>query len=181
MWLTLSHVWELPFGPQHRLGQGATGVVKALIEGWQFSGITQIQDGSPLTPGMNANTLNTDYGQRPDRTGSGFVDNPSAALWFDPAAFKVPAAYTFGNAGTGILDGPGFWLADFGLDKSFYFRSGLNERTRMAFRWQVFNAFNHQNLGNPNTTIDAPVTQAGHIFSIQGTPRRMQLGLHLYF
>lgn len=180
-WLTLSHVWELPFGPRYRFGRNATGAARMLIEGWQFSGITQIQEGVFLSPGMNANTLNTDYGQRPNRIGSGFVSNPSRDLWFDPKAFAVPAQYAFGNAGTGIFHGPGLWVADFAVDKSFYFKTGLNERTRMVFRWQMFNAFNHQNLGNPNTTIDAPVAQAGHIFNIQGTPRRVQVGLHLYF
>ena len=179
MWLTLSHVWELPFGPRYRIGQGSTGVARGLMEGWQFSGITQIQDGGPLSPGMNANTLNTDYAQRPDRVASGFVSNPSPSLWYDPTAFKVPAAYTFGNSGTGILHGPGFWVANFALDKSVYFKSKLNERTRVVFRWQLFNAFNHKNLGNPNTTIDSAT--AGLITSMQQTPRRMQLGLHLYF
>jgi hypothetical protein len=179
MWLTLSHVWELPFGPRYRIGQGSSGVARVLMEGWQFSGITQIQDGSALSAGMNANTLNTDYGQRPDRVGSGFASNPSANLWFDPTAFKVPAAYAFGSSGTGILHGPGFWVADFALDKSVYFKSKLNERTRVVFRWQLFNAFNHQNLSNPNTTIDSAT--AGVITNIQQSPRRMQLGLHLYF
>ena len=179
MWLTLSHVWELPFGPRYHLGQGSTGVARVLMEGWQFSGITQIQDGAVLSPGMNANTLNTDYAQRPDRVASGFVDNPSLTRWYDPTAFKVPAAYAFGSAGTSILHGPGFWIANFALDKNLYFKTKLNERTRMVFRWELFNAFNVQNLGNPNTTIDSAT--AGVITNIQQNPRRMELGLHLYF
>lgn len=180
-WLTISHVVELPFGAGKPVGGNTSGVLAALIDGWQFSGITQFQDGSPFTPGMNANTLNVDYGQRPDRIGSGRVDNPSRDLWFDVTAFRAPDLYTFGNAGTGILHNPGIWYADLALDKNFRFRSPMNESTRLAFRWQLFNAFNHMNLGSPNTTIDAPASQAGHIFRTGATMRRMQLGVHLYF
>jgi hypothetical protein len=111
----------------------------------------------------------------------GNVANPSANLWFDPTAFAIPAAYTYGNTGTGILHGPGQFIADWGLNKSFSFKSPLNENTRLVFRWEAFNALNHPNLANPTLTIDAPASQAGHIFDVQGTMRRMQLGIHLYF
>ena len=180
-WLVLSHVWELPFGPGHQLGQNARGVTRALIAGWEFTGVTQIQDGAFLTPSMNANTLNTNYAQLPDRTGSGHVSDPSANLWFNPSAFAVPAVYAFGNTGTGILHGPGQFIADLGLNKSFSFKSPVNENTRLVFRWEAFNALNHPNLANPTLTIDAPSTQVGHIFDVQGTMRRMQVGIHLYF
>jgi hypothetical protein len=180
-WLVLSHVWELPFGPGHRLGENARGFSRALIAGWEFTGVTQIQDGAFLTPSMNANTLNTNFSQLPNRIASGHVANPSANLWFDPAAFAIPAAYTFGNTGTGILHGPGQFICDWGLNKSFSFKSPLNENTRLVFRWEAFNALNHPNLTNPTLTIDAPASQAGHIFDVQGTMRRMQLGIHLYF
>jgi len=180
-WLTISHVLELPFGRGRRFGQNASGLTRALLEGWQFAGITQIQDGAPISPTMVSNTLNVDnYSQVPDRIGSGFVSDPNASRWFDISAFRVPAQYQFGTSGLGVLKGPGWWVADFSLDKNFYFGSPLNERTRMAFRWQVFNAFNHVNLTNPDTRIDLP-TQGGRIFNIQRDMRRMQLGLHLYF
>jgi Carboxypeptidase regulatory-like domain/TonB dependent receptor len=180
-WATISHVVELPFGQGRRFLSDATGMVRALVEGWQFSGITQLQSGAKLTPSMNANTLNVDYAQRPDRIADGQLDNPTAERWFDASAFTVPPQYTFGDAGTGIIVGPGLWNVDLALDKNFIFGSPLNQETRLALRWHVFNAFNHVNLGNPNMTIDAPGGQAGRITSIQGTMRRMQLGLHLYF
>jgi hypothetical protein len=180
-WVVISHVWQLPFGPGHRFGDNARGVARALIAGWEFTGVTQIQDGSFLTPSMNANTLNTNYAQLPNRLRPSNVANASAKLWFDPTAFAIPAAYTFGNTGTGIIRGPGQFIADWGLDKTFSFKTPLNESTRLVFRWEAFNALNHVNLANPTLTIDAPASQAGHIFDVQGTMRRMQLGLHLYF
>jgi len=180
-WLVLSHVWELPFGRGHKLGQNAKGFTRGVISGWEFTGVTQIQDGAYLTPSMNANTLNTNFSQLPNRIGSGYVANASANLWFDPTAFAVPAAYAYGNTGTGILHGPGQFIADWGLNKTFSFKSPMNENTRLVFRWEAFNALNHPNLANPTLTIDAPASQAGHIFDVQGTMRRMQLGIHLYF
>jgi hypothetical protein len=46
-------------------------------------------------------------------------------------------------------------------------------------RWEVFNAFNLMNLGNPATTIGN--ANAGRITNIQGSPRSMQLSLKILF
>jgi hypothetical protein len=177
-WLTLSHVWELPFGPGKAFAKNATGLTRLLVAGWQFNGITQFQDGVPLSPTMIANTLNVDnYSQVPDRVGSGAIANPSNQAWFDATAFAIPSAYRFGTSGLGVLTGPGWWVADLALDKNFQF----TERVRLTLRWQLFNAFNHNNPGNPDTRIDAPVSVAAHITSVQQNMRRQQIGLHLYF
>jgi hypothetical protein len=176
-WLTLSHVWELPFGPGKAFAKNATGLARVLVAGWQFNGITQFQDGVPISPTMIANTLNTDYAQVPDRIGSGAIANPSNQAWFDVTAFAIPSAYRFGTSGLGVLTGPGWWVADLSLDKNFQF----TERVRLALRWQLFNAFNHNNPGNPDTRIDAPASVAAHITSVQQNMRRQQIGLHLYF
>jgi len=177
-WVTLSHVWELPFGPGRAIGHDIKGVGGALIGGWQFDGIWQFQDGVPISPTMIANTLNVDnYSQTPDRIASGAISNPSPAAWFDVNAFRVPAQYKFGTSGLGVLTGPGWWVADLSLDKNFR----ITEGKRLVFRWQLFNSFNHNNPGNPDTRIDAPASVAAHITSVQQNMRRMQLGLHLYF
>lgn len=177
-WLTISHVVQLPFGPGRLIGNQTEGIVGALIGGWEFSGITQVQSGDPLSPAMSANTLNVEfYSQMPNRIASGSVPNPNQNEWFNPAAFQVPALYTFGNSGLSVIKGPGWWNADLRLEKNFH----VTERLRLAFRWDWFNAFNVANLGNPNTTIDAPASVAGHIFDVHNTMRRTQLGLHLYF
>ena len=174
----MSHVWELPFGPGKAVGHDMKGVVGKIVGGWQFDGIWQFQDGAPISPTMIANTLNVDnYTQVPDRIASGAISNPSPAAWFDVNAFKVPAPYTFGTSGLGVLTGPGWWVSDLSLDKNFR----ISETGRLVFRWQVFNAFNHNNPANPDTRIDAPASVAAHITNVQQNMRRMQMGLHLYF
>ena len=173
-WLTVSHVFELPVGPGKQFAQNVHGVSRMLVEGWQFSGVTQFQDGGPISPTMIANTLNVDnYTQAPDRIASGFVSNPNPNQWFDPSAFKIPAAYKLEKENTRLKK----LVADLSLDKNFYIREG----TRLVFRWQLFNTFNHDNPANPDTRIDAPSNVAAHITNVQRDMRRMQLGLHLYF
>jgi len=50
-----------------------------------------------------------EYGNRPDRIGSGQLKNPSITKWFDPSAFAVVPTNSgiYGNAGRNILRGPG--------------------------------------------------------------------------
>ena len=65
-------------------------------------------------------------------------------------------------------------IANLSLNKKFY----IKEQRYVQFRWEAFNAFNHANYGNPNTTIGQGTT--GQIFSA-GAARQMQLGLKLVF
>jgi hypothetical protein len=97
-----------------------------------------------------------------------YTDTPAA--WFDVTAFRVPAQYKFGTSGLGVLTGPGWWVSDLSLDKNFQ----ITESKRLVFRWQVFNSFNHNHTGNPDTRIDAPASVAAHITSVQQNMRRMQ-------
>ena len=143
-WLVVSHVWEVPFGPGHRLGarrQGLhagshcrMGIYRShAIAGWKFPhAVDECQHAEhEFLSASESDRLR-------------HVANARANLWFNPAAFAIPAAYTYGNTGTGILHGPGQFIADWGLNKSFSFKSLLNENTRLVFRWEAFNALNHR-------------------------------------
>ncbi|MGH9662569.1 MAG: hypothetical protein ACRD96_28730, partial [Bryobacteraceae bacterium] len=55
----------------------------------------------------------------------------------------------------------------------------ISEKTRVQFRGEFLNAFNHALFSNPNTS---PVSTAfGTITAENGYPRRIQLGLKLVF
>ena len=43
----ISYLYELPFGRNRRFRSGASGLVNAIIGGWQFNGITTLQSGAP--------------------------------------------------------------------------------------------------------------------------------------
>ncbi|PYU93635.1 MAG: hypothetical protein DMG25_08890 [Acidobacteria bacterium] len=195
---TLTHQWQLPYGPGLRWGSAATGAKKALLAGWEFNGVTIVEDGFALSPILGSGaTLNADWGQRPDRI-SGVPLYPShqtTAQWFNPAAFEAPQfpgqaiqCCRWGNAARGSIRGPGMIGTDWALWREFRFKTPLNrENTLLQIRWENFNALNHAPLGEPNTVTDSAL--AGQITGLLGTflkanavtMRRMEFTLRLQF
>ena len=186
---TLSHVWQLPYGKGMRYGSNAGGIKNALLGGWQFNGVTTVQSGLALSPSLNdGSTLNADFGQRPNRIdGVSLIpaEGQTRDHWFNVAAFEPPAACcVWGDAGHGIMRGPGLISADWSFFKEFSFKTPLNrEKTTLEFRWENFNFFNNTNMGNPVTAVDSSL--AGRITGLAGNGlgpvamRRMQFGLRL--
>ena len=120
-------------------------------------------------------TLGNGFNTHPNLVGDPHLANASADLWFNPQAFAAPARFTFGNAGVGILDGPGKHIWDTAMSKNFYFR----ETRYVQFRWEMFNAPNHVNLSNPTTTTGLSTT--GKILSTSTPARSMQFGLKINY
>lgn len=184
---TVSRTWwvaELPFGPGRRFFTDAKGFTRHMVQGWQITGIASWRSGYAFTPVVgNTSRLNSYWYAnpvwRPNRTSNGKLEDRSQNGWFDVSAFTIPADYTFGTGGRNILRGPGEFVPDIDLSKSFRFASPLGESTQLKFRASMYNAFNIANLGSPNASIDSPT--AGQIFSISTAMRRMEFGLHLYF
>ena len=73
--------------------------------------------------------------------------------------------------------GPRYFNYDASLSKNFT----ITENIKGQFRAELFNAFNHVNLGQPNATVDAPT--AGQIFGIAALAqqRKWQFGFRLNF
>jgi hypothetical protein len=103
------------------------------------------------------------------------VSNPSLAEWFNPAAFAVPAEYTYGNAAPHSLFGPRYFDWDMGAFKRF----SLTERFKLTFRSDLMNVLNHPNFANPNNDISQP--SAGTITWASGPTRVVQFSLRLAF
>ena len=80
----------------------------------------------------------------------------------DPAAFALPAQFTFGNAPRNVLRGPELSQTDLSFMKNF----AIGGRTRIQVRAEIFNLFNQVNWGNPNTTFGAAnfgtIASTGH-------------------
>ena len=94
--------------------------------------------------------------------------------WVDPAAFVLPPAGTYGNAGRNILIGPGNRNVDFGMIKNF----PIHERYKVQFRAEAFNLFNHPNFNNPNGNVSAATFGT---ITAAGAPRVLQLALKAMF
>jgi hypothetical protein len=170
---SISGLYALPFGHNSRWG------------GWQLNGIATLLSGFPFTPQIGANRSGDGDTRNPDRpslnpafSGPVVLGNPNQ--WFNPSAFVLPTAGTYGNLGRGVYRGPG--LAD--LDVSLFKTTKLTERTNLQFRAEFFNALNHPNFGTPNATVFAGTAfnpSAGLITTTATTSRQIQFGLKLVF
>ncbi len=174
--LSINHVYQLPFGP-HR-AYLTSGFWSYLLGNWDVNGIWSAHSGPHFTPVLGTNVSNSSGGgtQRPNRIASGALPSGQRTIydWFDTTAFVAPPLYSFGNSGTGILTGPGYFDVDLGIVRVF----PITERLRLNFRAEAFNAFNRANFNAPNATIGTP--SAGVIGSTLPA-RIMQLAAKLVF
>jgi hypothetical protein len=167
-----SYVWDLPFGQGHALASG--GILKPVLENWQFSGIITLSTGRPFTVFLNTG-VNNGAPSWPNRIGDGKLDNPGPDLWFDINDFVAPPPNTYGNSGRGVLYAPGTQTVDVSLSRTF----PIKDRIRLQFRAEAFNLFNTPQFGFPNQNIGAPT--AGRITTTIGDNRSMQFALKLDF
>ncbi len=182
---SLSGRYELPFGSNQHWPRNATGAENKLVSGWQINAIATLLSGFPFTPVIGSNRSGDGDTRNPDRpslnpafSGPIVLGNPNQ--WFNPNAFLLPAAGTYGNLGRGVFTGPG--LAEF--DLSLLKNTPLSERTTLQFRAEFFNVLNHANFGAPNQTVfssGAINASAGLITTLATTPRQIQFGLKVLF
>jgi hypothetical protein len=143
---------------------------KALIGGWQTNGIVTLRTGFPFTVTQGAITNTANVTVRPDRVGPGSISNPTVNQWFNPDDFRLvscqnpalPQLCKYGNAGVGILEGPGAKIVDFSLFKNF----AITERFKVQFRTELYNLFNTPQFSRPNSALNTaagflPVAGAG--------------------
>ncbi|HEV2248694.1 MAG TPA: carboxypeptidase-like regulatory domain-containing protein [Terriglobia bacterium] len=198
--LSLSYLYDLPFGSGKQFMANAGTLSNALLGGWEVSGITAIQSGLAITPGLSFDPTNTNSGSpRPDMIGNpkdfSFDTSTQAALgcsqpgkqtldcFFNQAVFVLPplapgqnASHVFGNTANGVLRGPDLVTFDFSTMKNFK----VNERWTLQFRAEMFNIFNHPNFANPGTTVDVP-GGASISSTIPDNQREIQFALKLLF
>ena len=173
---SFSYGYELPFGKGKPLLNSTNGAANAFIGGWQLQGIIIFRSGLPYTVTMSRDVANTGVGgQRPNRIASGKLDNPTLAQWFDPTAFVAAPNFTYGNSGLRILYPDIVRMIDFSLFKQFQ----IKERSRLQFRWEVFNLPNTPSFAAPASTLDT--STVGRVTSTSTSPRQMQVALKLTF
>lgn len=195
----ISGIYDLPFKGNR------------LTEGWQLGTIFQVQSGNPINIITNIATITGVATVRPDLirpvriTGNPaqWFDNaqvcdPRITLATDPrncangAAFALPFSAAgvphFGNLGRNVFIGPGFNNLDFSIIKN----TKLTETSRLQFRAEFFDLFNHANFGQPNrvAVTVAPGGAASSFGTItntrfptgdSGSSRQIQFAVKLLF
>jgi hypothetical protein len=177
--LTAAWTYALPFGKGRKWL--TAGPLVYPLGGWELNGTLTLQAGAPLNPTENYNSevAGQEVFNAPNVSGNPILPKSQQTLqkYFNTSMFSIPALYTMGNAGKGIVFGPPMRLMNLTLGKRFYL-FGSDERRNLEFRAEMYNISNTPTFGNPNVTADS--AQFGQITSASNS-RTMQLGLKLYF
>ncbi len=194
---TTSVVYNLPFGKGRRFGSDAPRIVDAALGGWRLTLINTMTSGqvgnltysAPSTFQVTS-TLGLSY--RPNIVGDIVVPSgqrtPDHYLNGNGVIAPADRSQPFGSAGRNTVRGPAFFQSDLGLHKQFPL---FNETTRLEFRAEAFNLFNHTNFGLPDTNV-SNITRDASGNAIGGTfgtfrpgstfpAREIQFALKLYF
>ncbi len=123
------------------------------MNGWELSGITQLQSGAPIQP-TTGGTLNVSWpgsfsnSPRPGhQRGYNLVPkvtcDPRSGLssgqYFNPACFAPPTGGANGDIIWPYIHGPAFFNSDLAIYKNFNFK----ERQKIQLRFSAFNFLNH--------------------------------------
>jgi len=179
-------VYHLPFGKGKPIANHASGFLNKIIGDWQISGIQSYSSGRPLSI-----TMPNDLGgylfntaKFPNKAGgglSGHFSNPYTDSYLNQSGWSDPGALQFGNAKREDASVRGF--KNFNEDFSIYKDTFFGEDKYVRFEADAGNAFNR--------VFFCPVDQSwqpngananfGHTGSQCNIPRRIQLGLQLFF
>ncbi len=152
---------------------GSNYLTRAALGGWKYSDITTVRSGLSLTPGLSVSQQG--LGARPDVVaGQSLSGAKTVAQWFNTGAFVRPAAGFYGNAGTGIIRGPGLINFDMALYKQFTVR----ERANFELRAEFFNVLNHTNFTSVSTSLGAG--NFGQV-TAAADPRIIEVALRFHF
>jgi len=207
--LSVAPIYALPIGKGRRFGGGMPGFLDAFISGWELTGQLTLQSGVPLVFGTDSFYDGQDFhlprGQRtldrwfdtshfvrfPDKntdisgypTWTGIFSMPGANYQSSgPGDIKNGVYKDFGNFVRRYPTRWGYARAsrvnevNLGIFKNFSF----TEQTKLQFRLETFNAFNHPRFGAPST--DPGSANFGRVTPAQeNTPRLIQVALKLNF
>jgi hypothetical protein len=164
--LSGNYIYTLP------VFRGRRDLIGQALGNWQISGFFSLQSGLAMSPGISTSTRG--QATRPSATGAS-VDGPKTLIeWFNTAAFTAPAAGFYGNAGRGVIDGPGFAIWDAAASKQWL----IKEQIKLSFKGEFFNFLNHTNFSGVSTSLGSGTY--GRITSARD-PRKIQLSMRFEF
>jgi hypothetical protein len=173
--LSMSGIWELPFGKGRRFGSNLSAPVQFLAGGWQLNGLVVRQAGPAL--GFGNSIFNGDLHNIPLSKNQRNVDrwfNTDSGFNRDSSQQLASNIRTLPLRFAGVrADGRANW--DFSAIKDF----PIHESVAVQFRAECYNSWNHANFNSPNTS---PTSSAfGRITGTASDPRNFQFSLKLKF
>ena len=187
--LNLVYTWDLPVGRGNKMLSSGNKILAAVASGWTLAVEQHYQSGNLLL--VNApNALGSGVlfaaRQRPNVTGQDFrtsigagsldPNNPTSR-WLNPAAYSIPAAFTFGNAANfySKVRNPAILTENFSVVK----RIRVHESVNVEYRLDAYNLFNRQLFGNIGVNLSDP--NFGRPTGTMIQPRLLQMALKLNF
>lgn len=199
--LSVSVVWDLPYGHGRKFGASAPKALDLIAGGWNLDMIGQFQKGNPINITEPNSTLWGPGNTRPDWYCDGHKDqwrinsslHANGYRWMSPAKTSPtsPGCYLvstksgrsgtatapryFGDTHFDSLDGPGINNVDLSVHKDF----GIYHDWKLGLRGEFFNAFNHVSFANPDAGVAS--TTFGVISGTQKQARIIQVAAKLTF
>ncbi len=184
--LKLNWTYDVPRASAH----WNNGFSRQVLDGWQVSSIVSFISGAPVGIGLGYTYTVDVTGSPTDGARVVMLQNPILAKSdrdffhnFNTTAFGPAAVGTFGNAPKDVFRGPGINNWDMSVFKNFKLPW---ERTKLQFRMEGYNAFNHTQFSTVDTS--ARFDQQGRqtsgtfgSFTAARNPRRVQFALRLLF
>jgi hypothetical protein len=205
---TASVLYQLPFGKGKKFGSNWSGATNGIFGGWEAQVIERAISGFPLFIVNSANGSGANFQwngstlNRPNIVGDPNRPGPVAAnpgcvapsqihvaggAWFNPCAFVAAPTGELGDAPRAPVSGPNYINTDFSLIKHI----AVTERTRLDFRAEFFNLWNHPHLylpGSPGVSNMQDISAPGSfgianatVNNLAGDSRVIQFALKLLF
>jgi Carboxypeptidase regulatory-like domain len=180
--LVASYTVQLPF--DHFVGGG--DLAKRFTAGWELSGVSTFATGEPVTLNENddnsllgAFSANVDVPSYANNGSPLFINkNPRKGLpYFNPDHFVPEPLGQVGNAMRRSFSGPGLDNYDMALAKS----TTITETTKLQFRAEAFNVFNHTQFRGPNGLVNNTGQGGFGYVTSANDPRIMQVALKFLF
>ncbi len=127
------------------------------LRGWDISGLGALRSGLPYS--VYGSPIDPFVNQRADLVDPALAYAPVVRAFpggkqlLNPAAFRADITGRLGNTARNEFAGPGLVSADLSVSRTFRIPSA-NESRRVTLRADFYNALNHANLGNPQTSVN---------------------------
>ncbi|HVY93477.1 MAG TPA: hypothetical protein VHA14_12030, partial [Bryobacteraceae bacterium] len=152
------------------MGNQKSQFIYKVIRGWQLFGTYDVNTGNPFTATVAGDPSGTGLtgATRANATGLPVTDGSG---YFNPAAFTLVPAGTYGTAGRNTIPG----ITNFSIRASAMRTFRFGERHRLAFTFNAVNPLNHVSITGFGTQVGnntyGIATAAGQMRTVTASAR----------